>query len=318
MVQLVKTRDALAKFPVKLDLSDVGEPDLTGYDLVHLFNIMPVRETYRQFVNAKRQHRKVVLSPIYWDPGEFLRVTGQTESFGQWWEQTMPLRREIMAGVDLILPNSHSELQALQQLFGELPPAEVVPNGADPLFTVATPERFRRRYQRQGFLLSVGRICRRKNQLSLIRIARELGYQLVLIGPVNDGAYYRECRQAAAGTGTLFIDTLSQPELASAYAAARVHALVSWYDTPGLVSLEAALAGCRIVSTDRGSARDYLGDRAFYCNPADPQSIKQAVIAAWHSKSDPILRATILKKYTWQQAAAATYRAYRRVLGQDS
>ncbi|HYH05217.1 MAG TPA: glycosyltransferase family 4 protein, partial [Bacillota bacterium] len=276
-VQVEKTREALAAFPVDLELSGAVAPDLTGFDLVHLFNIMPVQETYRQFLNAKRQHKKIVLSPIYWDPGEYLRETGQTTTFGVWWEQTMPLRREIIAGVELILPNSQSELEALRGLFGKLPPAVIVPNAADPVFAVATPDRFVHRYQRQGFLLSVGRICRRKNQLALIRVAKSLGYPLVLIGPLNDGAYYQECRRAAAGMGVLFIDTLSQMELASAYAAARVHALVSWYDTPGLVSLEAALAGCRIVTTDRGSTRDYLGERVFYCNPADPESIKQAI-----------------------------------------
>ena len=315
-VQVEKTREALAAFGVDVELSGAAEPDLTGFDLVHLFNIMPVRETYRQFRNAKRQRKKVVLSPIYWDPVEYLQATGQVRTFGAWWEQTMPLRREIMAGVELILPNSQSELEALRKLFGKLPPAVIVPNAADPVFATATPDRFVHRYQRQDFLLSVGRICRRKNQLALIRVAKSLGYPLVLIGPLNDGAYYQECRRAAAGIGVLFVDKLSQTELASAYAAARVHALVSWYDTPGLVSLEAALAGCRIVSTDRGSTYDYLGDMAYYCNPADPASIKQAINAAWHSNPDPRLKQKILKQYSWEQAARVTYRAYCQVLGE--
>lgn len=313
-VQVEKTREALAAFGVDVELSGTEEPDLTDFDLVHLFNIMPVQETYRQFRNAKRQHKKVVLSPIYWDPGEYLQVTGQVRTFGLWWEQTMPLRREIMAGVELILPNSQSELKALRELFGKLPPAVIVPNAADLIFAVATPDHFVHHYQRQNFLLSVGRICRHKNQLTLIQVAKSLGYPLVLIGPINDGAYYQECRRAAAGMGVLFIDTLSQTELASAYAAARVHALVSWYDTPGLVSLEAALAGCRIVSTDRGSAYDYLGDMAYYCNPADPSDIKQAISTAWHSNPDPQLKQRILKQYSWEQAARATFRAYCQVL----
>lgn len=314
-VQVEKTKTALEKLPVEVKLSGAARTDLTGIDLVHLFNIMPVEETYQQFLNARRQGKKVVLSPIYWDPGEYLQATGQNNSFGAWWERTMPLRREIMAGVAMILPNSDSELEALRQLFETLPPARIVPNAADPVFGVATAERFIYRYRRKNFILSVGRICRRKNQLSLIRVARKLGYPLVLIGPINDGEYYQECRQAAAGSGTLFIDSLAHQELASAYAAARIHALVSWYDTPGLVSLEAALAGCRIVSTDRGSTRDYLGDAAFYCNPADEASIEKAVVAAWHATPDPELKIRILTHYTWDQAARETYRAYCEVLG---
>jgi glycosyltransferase involved in cell wall biosynthesis len=297
-----------------MEWSDGAQIDLNGYDLVHLFNIMPVEDTYRQFLNARRQGRPTVLSPIFWEPAEYLEANGQADNFGDWWRQTMPRRREIMAGVDLILPNSAAELEALRRVFADLPPAEIVPNAAEQSFAMARPGRFRSQFASREFILSVGRICRRKNQLSLIRVARELGLPLVLVGPLNDGEYYRECRKAAAGARVSFLDTMSPTELASAYAAARVHALVSWYDTPGLVSLEAALAGCRIVSTDRGSTREYLGDAVFYCDPGDEKSIRRALKAAWESQPNPELKSRILAQYTWEQAARATYRGYRRAM----
>jgi glycosyltransferase involved in cell wall biosynthesis len=303
---------------VKTEWSDAAQIDLNGYDLVHLFNIMPVEDTYGQFFNARRQGKPIVLSPIFWEPAEYLEMNGQADTFGDWWRTTMPRRREILAGVNLILPNSAAELEVLRRVFTDLPPAELVPNAAERSFATARPERFRSQFVSREFILSVGRICRRKNQLSLIRVTRELGLPLVLIGPLNDGEYYRECRKAAAGARVSFLDTLSQAELASAYAAARVHALVSWYDTPGLVSLEAALAGCRIVSTDRGSTREYLGDAVFYCDPGDEKSIRRAVKAAWESKPNPELKARILDQYTWEEAARATYRGYRRVVGTRS
>jgi glycosyltransferase involved in cell wall biosynthesis len=299
---------------VKTEWSDAAQTGLNGYDLVHLFNIMPVEDTYGQFLNARRQRKPIVLSPIFWEPVEYLEASGQADTFGEWWRKTMPWRREIIAGVDLILPNSVAELEALRRVFERLPPAEIVPNAAEQSFATARPGRFRSKFGSRDFILSVGRICRRKNQLSLIRVSRELGLPLILIGPLNDGEYYRDCRKAAAGARISFIDTLPPTELASAYAAARVHALVSWYDTPGLVSLEAALAGCRIVSTDRGSTREYLGDAVFYCDPGDEKSIRRAITAAWESKPNPELKARILEKYTWEEAARATYRGYRRAV----
>jgi glycosyltransferase involved in cell wall biosynthesis len=315
VIQLVKTKAYLERLGVKADWSDATEPDLGGYDLIHLFNIIPVEDTYRQFLNARGQQKPIVLSPIYWEPGEYLDASGQSDTFGVWWRQTMPWRREIMAGVKLILPNSVLELELLQREFENPPPAEIVPNAADSCFASLRSDRFRTGFGPRDFILSVGRICRRKNQLNLIKVTGKLGLPLVLIGPLNDGGYYQECRKAAAGAVVSFIDTLPPTELVSAYAAARVHALVSWYDTPGLVSLEAALAGCRIVSTDRGSAREYLGDAVFYCDPGDEKSIRQAVLAAWDSKPNPELKTRILQKYTWEQAALATYRGYRRVIG---
>jgi glycosyltransferase involved in cell wall biosynthesis len=165
----------------------------------------------------------------------------------------------------------------------------------------------------KDFLLGVGRICRRKNQLNLIRAARRLKLPLVLIGPLNDSNYYQECRREAVGQKVLFIDTLTPPELASAYAAAKVHALVSWYDTPGLVSLEAALAGCTIVSTNRGSAREYFGELAYYCNPDDLDSIIEAIANAWKTEKDFRLQQLVLENYTWEKTAELTYKAYRMI-----
>ncbi|MGD9155810.1 MAG: glycosyltransferase family 4 protein [Bacillota bacterium] len=315
-IQVAKTRDYLLRLGLDVRLSAAPEEDLTAFDLVHLFNILPVQDTYKQFDKARRLGKKVLLSPIYWDPGEYLRVTGQNMMFGSWWERTMPLRREIIEQVAVLLPNSQLEREALQQMFGRLPPTVIVPNAADQLFVTATPDRFYRKYGWRDFLLSVGRICRRKNQLSLIRAARQLGLPLVLIGPLNDGGYYQECRRAADRHKVLFIDTLSQAELASAYAAARVHALVSWYDTPGLVSLEAALAGCRIVSTDRGSTSEYLGESAVYCDPGDAASIRRALAIAWERRGPDVeLRTRIINNYNWRQAARATLRGYQMALG---
>lgn len=313
-IQLTKTKEYLGKYDLQIKISSETDLDLKSYDLIHLFNIMPVEETYRQYLNVKLHNKKYVLSTIFWDPVEFLTSTGQNETFGQWWGKTMPLRRKVLKEAALILPNSKLEHELLKKIFGELPPALVVPNAADPLFTLAKPDHFIKKYRLKDFVLSVGRICRRKNQLMLIRAARKLELPLILIGPVNDGLYYRECRQEAAGGKVFFIDSLTPLELGSAYAACRVHALVSWYDTPGLVSLEAALAGCKIVTTDRGSPREYFGELAYYCDPGKIESICKAIQDAWNGPNDSRLKELILNNYTWEKAALKTFQAYRAVL----
>lgn len=310
-IQLTKTKEYLEKLKLQIKISSEPELDLKPYDLIHLFNIMPVEETFRQFQNVKRQRKKYVLSTIYWDPTEFLTVSGQKDTFGEWWEKTMPLRRQVLKEAAMLLPNSLMELELLKKNFGELPPALIVPNAADPLFSLAQPDNFLHRYHLKDFLLTVGRICRRKNQLMLIRAAKELKLPLVLIGPINDGLYYRECRREAAGHKVIFIDSLTPVELGSAYAAARVHALVSWYDTPGLVSLEAALAGCKIVTTDRGSPKEYFGELAYYCDPGKPDSICQAIRHAWNGPKDQRLKELVFNNYTWEKTALKTFQAYQ-------
>lgn len=313
-IQLLKTREYLEKTGIEAVIDNRPNLDLTDFDLVHLFNLIPVAETYQYYRNAWRQKKRVVLSTVFWEPEEFFQVSSEPEQLRDWWQKTGNLRREILNGTALILPNSFLELESLRKNYNPLPPAVVVPNAADQSFALARPDLFVRKYQWKDFLLTVGRICRRKNQLSLIKAARTLKLPLVIIGPVNDFQYYQECRRESAGQKVLFIDRLNPGELASAYAAARVHALASWYDTPGLVSLEAALAGCIIVSTDRGSAREYFEDKVFYCDPASQASIIQAVDAAWNAEKDIGLRERVLANYTWERVAEITKEAYRKIV----
>jgi hypothetical protein len=50
-----------------------------------------------------------------------------------------------------------------------------------------------------------------------------------------------------------------------------------------MVSLEAAVAGANVVGSVFGSLRDYMGDRAWYCHPADQDEITAAVEAAYRA-----------------------------------
>ena len=100
------------------------------------------------------------------------------------------------------------------------------------------------------------------------------------------------------------------------YRKAKVHVLASWHETCGLSSLEAAAMGCNIVITEKGFTREYFGDDAFYCNPAHPESIFNAVEKAAQSDCQEHLQQKILQHYTWQKAAASTLTAYQQSLSQ--
>lgn len=312
-IQFIKTKEYLNKMGITAEVSYGNDGDLSFYDIIHLFNLIPIEDTHGQFLQARAAAKKIVLSTVFWDPLEYLQNCDE-HHFKNWWFETMPLRNTVLAGVDLILPNSRMELEMLDRTFSKLPPAVIVPNATDTLFATASPERFIHRYQIKDFILSVGRISPRKNQLSLIRATKQLKLPLVLIGPINDGLYYQACRKEAVGAKVIFMDTFSQTELASAYAAAKIHALVSWYDTPGLVSLEAALAGCKIVTTDRGTAREYFGDLATYCDPGNLPSIVKAIEKSWQTPNLPDLKEKVLLNYTWEKAAQKTLEAYRMVV----
>jgi polysaccharide pyruvyl transferase CsaB len=335
--QMRHTREALRAEGVQVDVSTELRPRLEGYDLVHVFNLTRPAESYEHCLNALEQGKPIALSTIYWSQEEFwqwvdtdyweLPPPGEGEirpqpvpageipgSVRRERERWVAQARTLLEWADVCLPNSEMEAELiLRDLGGERERFLVVPNAVGPPFFEANPEEFVETHGVRDFVLCVGRVEKRKNQLGLLAALRETGLPLVLIGQPNPESYRELCRRYAA-KGTLFLDPLPQEKLASAYAAAKVHALASWYETPGLASLEAAAAGCNIVSTDRGSAREYFGEQAWYCNPKDLGSIREAVLAAYRAPRSTALQERVRQNYTWRIAARRTLEGYELAL----
>lgn len=310
-IQILKTKEALEGLGVEVDLDLTLQPDLSTYHLVHLFNITRVKETYQQMVNAVEQECSVVLSPIYWTMQEYLEKTAPEKIFI--WDQEQEKRKAVLEMANLLLPNAKSEMAQIKMDYKIDTPYQVVFNGVDLSFSQARPEAFYKKYGIHDFVLCVGRISPRKNQLGMIQALRGTGIPLVFIGTVNDPIYYQKCKQAG-GEQVNFISHLPHEQLGSAYAASRVHMLASWFDTPGLVNLEAGLAGTNLVVSNRGTAQEYFRDLVWYCSPDEPDSIRSAISEAYHMPKIQDLRNHILQNFTWKKIGEATLKAYHKLL----
>lgn len=309
-IQVLKTKEYLEKIGVEVLLS--SPPSLKG-EVYHLFNINRAQDLLSQLSHIQKGRGKIILSPIYWTMEEYL--SQEKPSLLRRWRRDISLRRELVQKAHHLLPNGRGELKVLIRDLGDeslKKRASIIPNGVDPFFFNPSPKPFIQRYGVKDFVLAVGRISRRKNQLALIKAMKRIPIPLVIIGPVNDPSYYRQC--LAIEQEVLFLPHLSQEFLASAYGAARVHVLCSWFDTPGLVSLEAALAGCNIVTTRKGTAWEYFKDDAWYCQPQDLPSIRRAILDAYKSPKKAHLQRRILEDYTWDVVAKKTLKAYGELL----
>jgi len=314
-VQVVNTAAGLRKLGVKMDVVESdGLPvaDICRYDLVHLFNLMCAADMYDTYCRARSQGLPVVVSPVYWNPRRLFQREGVSGGYSpEWWQQDSTVRRKLVEGADILLPNARLEMKEIERDFGITKRYLVVPNAASQIFGGGDPGLFRTRYGVRGdFVLSVGRISPRKNQARLIRACHDLGLRLVLIGAPGDYSYLRRCYREA-GEDVVFLGELDWDSLADAYAAARVHCLPSWYDTPGLANLEAALAGCQLVAGRYGTEQEYFGDLVFYCSPGDVCDISAAVERAWVTPPDPRIKELVAREYTWQRAAESTLAAYK-------
>jgi glycosyltransferase involved in cell wall biosynthesis len=229
------------------------------------------------------------------------------------------LQQRLLESCRLVIFGSALEAESARRAFGAQLPLEsaIVPVGIDPLELSSidgTP--FRRRFGLDRFILAVGRIEDLKNQLALVEALRDEERPLVIIGGVNPlhRGYARALARAAARRPrTLLLHSLPRELVISAMAAASVHALPSWFETTGLVSLEAAAAGCAVVSTDRGYARAVLGDDATYCDPTSQSSIRAAIDRAIAAGPSKRLRDRVLSEITEEKAALALSQIYERV-----
>ena len=281
-------------------------------------------EHWFEFALTRRVHWRCL--------SRLLNKTSARKLYTAWHRRKAPItamwriQRRLLEQATRVLPNSQSEANLLLKYFALngafQQKVDIVPNGVDINLFDPAPEpsrMFQEKYRVRDFVLEVGAISPVKNQLGLIKALYDLPIPIVFIGQPTPAMpeYAALCKARGAERGdVIFIDSLPHQELPGIYALAAVHAMPSWRETPGLSSLEAAAAGCRIVTTTIGSTRDYFGELAWYCHPDDLVSIRTAVENALKALPSDLLRQNVLTKFTWQRAGEATLASYQAALDQ--
>jgi glycosyltransferase involved in cell wall biosynthesis/Tfp pilus assembly protein PilF len=320
-------------FDVTVDVA--GTEDPSDYDIVHLFNFATWQLTTQLAEKAKSAGVPFVVTTLYEDIPTFhnqshaaartLREYVARGQDRQWWaSHNVDLRSVRPAdrfkadwladNAAALFTNGSGETAAIVKDFPRGSRVVEVPVGHE-VGRVVGPELFERQYGVKDFVLCVGRIESRKNQLMLLKALEDSDLTVVLAG---GGFSYQPEYEAAVRAfkrkgRTIVLDRVTPDMLSSAYAACRVHVLPSWYELPGLVSLEAAAHGKNIVVTRTGTTEDYVGTVAFYCQPWDPDSIKAAIDAAFYA---PVKEGLVemAKSYTWDNAVARTASAYEGIV----
>lgn len=316
--QLSRTCLALEKAGVEVIKFDIWNPQ-KDFDLLHVFG-----STYQLsdfVVTAKRLGMKVVVSPIAYS----YKPKWQWVFFNVI-DKLLPIptiysyRKQIYGAADLLLSGSKAEAEQLKTNF-KLPGNKfrIVYNAADSTFAEATSDKFVEQYNLNDFVLMVGRISEHKGQLRLIQALEGTGLKLVIIGhpDPDDMVYYERFQYTIQDKPWIhFLGSVQKTEgiLASAYAAAKVHALPSLSECPGLVNLEAGLAGANVVTLSNPSVYEHLGDHAWYCNPRSVDSIRDAVTAAHKAPRQMKLRERLLKDFTWDAVAKRLINVYSELV----
>ena len=223
----------------------------------------------------------------------------------------------IISQIDWLLPNASSEMKVLNDRLGlDLNNFNIVYNSID-IKLYDTITKHNKIKKDNNIITFPARIDQRKNQLNFLKSMIDTDYEIRFIGSPgkNSNSYYTKLKKIAKLRGNVkFISEISQEELFKHMLEAKVNVLTSWVETPGLVSLEAAYAGCNLVVSDKGSVRDYFKNFAFYCNPANIENIKKQTIRAMNSDFNEGFRTLIREEYSYSKAAQDTLDVYKKIL----
>jgi glycosyltransferase involved in cell wall biosynthesis/SAM-dependent methyltransferase len=319
------------------------------HDVVHVYNVWPPFSCEEVLKRIEASDAALVLSPIALDFAELdafnSRVPGILEEFAHparvraalsalartnalrdGYPRLAPIARyhsvvrRLASYADHLILLSHHEQDVLSRMGIDHPSVSIVRNAVDPaaLPRVADGSLFLQKFGLRNYALCIGAIEPRKNQAMLAFALRDTGIPLVLIGHAPDPDYAELVRRIGGGNVTFCGRLPSNSEiLASAYAGARVFCLPSWAEGASLAALEAAAAGCRLVLSNRSSELEYFAARARYVDPLDPDSIRQAVLAACAEGMPDSLgsnRQPLSLESDWHAHATDTLAAYRRAL----
>lgn len=337
------TTDFLRKLGVPANWG-LAEQDDDGEDLVHIFNAWDPVTALTAIRKARAAGKTIVFSPIFLD----LRQTGfwaELHRFILPFDGSIdrealasaprpvvehPLGyhamvREMVALSDHVILLSECEKAALTDIGVpfDTTPYDIVHNPVDvDTWADFDPALFEQEYGSGPYVLCLGRVEWRKNQLLLADALRDVPVRLVLIGHEGDPAYGERIRKVGH-PDLLMLPRMEPagPMLRSAIGGAAAVALPSWAEGASLAALEAGAAGANLVLSDMSSEREYFGPHAHYCDPGSPDDIRKAVEAAIASPLTPAQKAALQDHLrvnnSWDRYVRATAAVYAKAQKRD-
>jgi glycosyltransferase involved in cell wall biosynthesis len=280
----------------------IDSPDFSQFDVIHAFHLGH-DFSYKFYLEAKRLGKRFIISPIYF-PAQSLQLQ---------------YRREMVEYASNIAFLSKGEQEAVLSLYPDgdenrdkiVSKSYIIPNGIDPIYSTEGKAFVHPNCENGKYVLCVGRLDSRKNQLRLAKACQELDIPLLLVGGISESNIVEQLQVLANKWDGLWWEPEQPPEkLVEAYRGAHILACPSTLEMWPNVVAEGGIAGCNLV-VSKGSFSFSDLDGVFPCTPF-VRSIKGAVQKAYDSPKRGYLK-DHFAQFTWEKTAYILDQMYREV-----
>lgn len=230
--------------------------------------------------------------------------------------------RNTLQAAARVITITEAEARAAAQIC-DLDPQRlaVVPHGVAAAFFQRNPQPWLAAHGGEPFILCVGAVQPRKNQLLLAQAANALRLPLVLIGPglPEADAYAEQVavemqRNALLGGRWLRGLERDDPLLVAAHHACRLFALTSVEETQPISVLQAMAAARPVLLLRAGYTRHVPFDQLRCARAATLADVQEALHQAWTTA----VPTRLPEAYAWPNAAAKLGGLYRAAVAEGS
>lgn len=176
---------------------------------------------------------------------------------------------------------------------------EVAFQSVSPLFFEPhTSEDITEKYQLpEKFILSVGTIEHRKNQLSLLQALHKANSRMGVVFVGNPTIYSTELlkyiSEKKMDKQVKFLANIPERDLSGLYQKASMSVYISVYEGFGLPVIESMACGCPVITSNVSCLPETAGGAALLCNPANTDEIARAIEELL--KNEPLKKELISK-----------------------
>lgn len=319
-VVLLKTKEALLKRDVQVDLFNPWTHKLKNYDLIHNFATL----NFRDWDGFKAYCPKLVVTPVMWPDdsiatclkeklkAQIKDMCGMSSSEVNFWN--------ALQRVDHFFPTTNQESERIQKRFGiSEKKLTTIYNGVSSPDESQSENCFYEKYKLKEFFLYVGRISPLKNVHLIIDSVIKTGEKIVIIGQsdIVDKKYHEDLIEKYKKNELVyFLGPLPQDskELNDAYYASKAVVVASHFETCSLVGLEAGIRGIPVIMTNQGATHEVYGNFVDYINPNEPDNLTKSLEIKWSLEKREALKQHIKNNYQWDSIAKRLVSQYEEII----